>query len=120
MSATYREIFSQCSVYLERLCGASVERNLLKGVGVASKAVGKFIDSIPKVRDGRVDEFLLESGAKMQGNADRIERTVIESFAEINNPGVAVFIEKLDDMIQIYGRTSKICFDDKHLYLVAG
>lgn len=120
MSATYREIFSQCSVYLERLSESSVETNLLKGVGVASKAMGKFIDSIPKIREGQVDEFLLESGAKMRENADRIERSVVESFAEISNPGVWIFVEKLNDMIQIYGRTSKICFDNKQLYLIAG
>lgn len=120
MSATYREIFSQCSVYLERLSESSVETNLLKGVGAASKAMGKFIDSIPKIREGQVDEFLLESGAKMRENADRIERSVVESFAEISNPGVWIFVEKLNDMIQIYGRTSKICFDNKQLYLIAG
>jgi len=120
MSATYREIFSQCSVYLECLSESSVETNLLKGVGAASKAMGKFIDSIPKIREGQVDEFLLESGAKMRENADRIERSVVESFAEISNPGVWIFVEKLNDMIQIYGRTSKICFDNKQLYLIAG
>lgn len=120
MSAAYREIFSQCSIYLERLSDASVETNLLKGVGAASKAMGRFIDSIPKVRDGQVDEFLLERGNKMQVNADRIERNVVESFAEISNPGVWVFVEKLNDMIQIYGHTDEICFDDKHIYLIAG
>lgn len=120
MSATYREIFSQCSLYLERLSESSVETNLLKGVGAASKAMGKFIDSIPKIREGQVDEFLLESGAKIRENADRIERSVVESFAEISNPGVWVFVEKLNDMIQIYGRTSQICFDDRQLYLIAG
>ena len=120
MSSTYREIFSQCSVYLERLCESSLETNLLKGVGAASKAMGKFIDSIPKIREGQVDEFLLESGAKIRENADRIERTVLESFAEISNPGVWVFVEKLNDMIQIYGHTNQICFDDKQLYLIAG
>lgn len=119
MSAAYREIFSQCSIYLERLSDTSVETNLLKGVGAASKAMGRFIDSIPIVRDGQVDEFLLDSGTKMQSNADRIERDVVESFAEISNPGVWVFVEKLNDMIQIYGRTTEICFDDKHIYLIA-
>lgn len=119
MSAAYREIFSQCSIYLERLSDASVETNLLKGVGATSKAIGRFIDSIPIVRDGQVDEFLLDSGTKMQSNADRIERDVVESFAEISNPGVWVFVEKLNDMIQIYGRTAEICFDDKHIYLIA-
>lgn len=120
MSATYRDLFGECSMYLERLSDSSVETNVLKGLGAASKAVGKFIDGIPKIREGQVDEFLLESGAKIQGNAHSIERKVIEAFAEISNPGVWVFVEKLNDMIQIYGRTTGICFDDKEIYLIAG
>lgn len=120
ISATYRDLFGECSMYLERLSDSSVETNVLKGLGAASKAVGKFIDGIPKIREGQVDEFFLESGAKMQGNAHRIERKVIEAFAEISNPGVWVFVEKLNDMIQIYGRTTEIYFDDKEIYLIAG
>lgn len=120
MSATYRDFFGECSIYLERLSDSSVETNVLKGLGAASKAVGKFIDGIPRIREGQVDEFLQESGAKMQDNADRMERKVIEAFAEISNPGVWVFVEKLNDMIQIYGRTTEICFDDKQIYLIAG
>lgn len=120
MSDSYRETFSQCSSFLERLSDSSLETNLLKGAGVATKTVGKLIDSIPKIRNGQVDEFLLESGKRMQSSADRIERTTVESFAEISNPGVWVFLEKLNDMIQIYGHTDGICFDEKNVYLIAG
>lgn len=119
MSVSYREIFGQCSFFLENLSVSSVETNLLKGVGAASKAVGKFIDGIPKIRDGQVDEFLQESGAKLQNNAVKIEQKVVEAFAEINNPGLWVFVEKLEDMIKIYNRTEEICFDEKHIYLIA-
>jgi len=33
---------------------------------------------------------------------------------------IRVFVEKLDDMIRIYGHTTEICFDDKQIYLIAG
>ena len=36
-------------------------------------------------------------------------------FAEISNPGIRVFIEKLENMIQIYGHTTEICFDEKKI-----
>lgn len=120
LSSNYRDLFGQCSAYLEKLSDSSVETNVLKGLGAASKAMGKFIDGIPKIREGQVDEFLQERGEKMQSNASRIERQVIESFAEISNPGVWMFVEKLEDLIQIYGRTTEICFDDKQIYLIAG
>ena len=119
-SDAYRELFGQCSVYLEKLSDSSLEVNLLKGLGSASKAVGKFIDSIPVVREGQVDEFLQESGTKIKSNAAQMERQIVASFAKISNPGIWVFMEKLNDMIKIYGRTETICFDQKNIYLIAG
>ncbi|WP_373164272.1 hypothetical protein [Agathobaculum sp. Marseille-P7918] len=118
MAATYRDIFTQCSVYLEKLSDASLETNLLKGIGTASKAVGNVIGNIPIVKEGSVDEFLQDSGKQMKQNAVQIERKVVESFAAIGNPGVHVFSEKLNDMMQIYGHTSEIYFDKQDIYLV--
>lgn len=120
MSASYRDLFGQCSVYLEKMSDSSIETNLLKGIGTASKAVGKFIESIPVIKEGPVDEFLQDSGSQMKENAVLIERKIVEAFAEISNPGVAVFTEKMGDMIRIYGHTEEIFFDDKQVYLVAG
>jgi len=120
MSAAYRDLFGQCSVYLEKMSDSSIETNLLKGLGTASKAVGKFIESIPVIKDGPVDEFLQESGSQMKENAVHIERKIVEAFAEISNPSVGVFTEKMDDMIRIYGYTEEIFFDDEQVYLVIG
>lgn len=119
-SLEYRELFAECSIYLEKLTSVSVEANVIKGIGVASKAVGKFIGSIPVVKEGQVDEFLQESGAQLKENAQDMQMNVIEEFAKLHNPGTGVFMDKMEDMIQIYNYTSKICFDDKKIYLLAG
>ena len=117
-SHTYRELFVNGSAYLEKMTRASVETNVLKGVGTASKAVGKFIGNIPVVKNGPVDEFLQDSGAHLRRNARGIERDILSSFARISNPGTGVFMDKMRDMIQIYNHTSEICFDDKKIYLI--
>ena len=69
MSQTYREIFSKCSIQLEKIGSSSVEANVLTGIGTAGKAVGKFIGNIPLVKEGSVDEFLQEKGSHLQNNA---------------------------------------------------
>lgn len=120
MSMAYREIFGQCSIHLEKLSDSSLETNLLKGLGTASSAVGKLIENIPVIRNGSVDEFLQDSGEQMKKGAAAIEKKVVESFAAISNPGTAVLIEKMNDMIQIYGHTEEIYFDNNQIYLVAG
>ena len=119
LSMAYRDLYAKCSEHLECLGNATLEANLLKGIGSASNAVGKLIGSIPKIRDGHVDEFLQGSGARLKDSAADMERNVLNVFAEISNPGTGVFMEKMRDMILIYNHTSEICFDAKQIYLVS-
>ena len=120
LSSVYRDLFGQCSLYLEKISGISVEVNVLKGIGTASKVVGKFVGSIPFVKEGQVDEFLQDSGKHIRSNAKEIEQSAITDFAGISNPETRVFIDRMEDMIQIYNRTERICFDDKKIYLITG
>ena len=119
-SFAYRDLFEMGSAYLERLSKHSVETNVLKGVGTASKAVGKLIENTPVIRKGPVDEFLQGSGYHLNKNAHRMKQSVLTSFASISNPGTGVFIDKMNDMIQIYNHTTEICFDENKIYLIAG
>ena len=118
LSMTYREQFEKGSLYLEKLGNAGVEANVVKGIGTAGKAVGKLIGSIPLVKVGPVDKFLQDKGAHLQKNAIGMEKKAIKAFAAVGNPGTGVFVEKMEDMIQIYYHTSQICFDSEKIYLL--
>lgn len=120
MTDTYRSLFDESSRYLEKIGSSALEANVLKGVGTAGKAVGKFIGSIPLIKEGPVDEFLQDNGAHIKKNAIDMEKEAVYRFASISNPGTRVFMDKMEDMIQIYNHTEQICFDDKRIYLVAG
>lgn len=118
LSDSYRDLFEKSSLYLEKLGSSAVEANVLKGIGTAGKAVGKLIGSIPLVKEGPVDEFLQEGGANLKKNVIGMEKKAIHQFAALNNSGTHVFVDKMEDMIQIYNHTERICFDDKQIYLV--
>ena len=119
LSFAYRDIYGECSVYLEGMEKSSVESNLLKGVSATSKAVGKFIGSIPKIKDGQIDERLQEAGEHVSDKAKAIETDSIAAFAEMSNPGTSLFTEKMDDLIFVYNQTTDICFDRNNIYLIA-
>lgn len=119
LTETYRLLFEKSSRYLEKLGSFTLESNVLKGVGTAGKAVGKLIGSIPVVKDGQVDEFLKDSGTHIKENAMDMEREAVHRFAAVSNPCIGVFIDKMENMIQIYNHTEQICFDDKKIYLVS-
>lgn len=118
MSDTYRDLFTKGSVYLEKL-GTSVEANVVKGIGTAGKAMGKLIGSVPLIKEGQVGEFLQDKGALLQKNAAGMEKKAVSAFAAVGNPGTGVFVDKMEDMIQIYNHTSQICFDKEKIYLLA-
>ena len=104
--------------YLEKLSNSAVDANVMKGIGTAGNAVGKFIGSIPLVKEGPVDEFLQDGGIHLKKSALDMEKDAVHRFASIGNPGTRMFMEKMDEMIQIYNRTEQICFDDKKIYLL--
>ena len=118
LSNTYRDLFGKCSEYLENMGKSSIETNLLKGIGAASDAIGKFFGSIPNIKELPVDEFLQDSGEKLKNNATDMEQGVVKAFSEISDPETEVLTEKMLDMIMIYNHTTDICFDDKQIYLV--
>lgn len=118
-SNQYRALFAECSAYLENMSKGSVQTNFLKGAGAASSAMGKLIGNIPKVKKGQADEFLIEKGEKFKGNAQKGSVEVVESFAEMNDPNTGEILKQLEDLNQIYNKTTKICVDQDNLYLVA-
>ncbi len=119
LSFTYREIYGECSLYLEHIGKSSIETNVLKGVGATSKAVGKLIGSIPVIKDGQVDEFLQEKGKDVSDKVVTIEKETIKAFAQMSNPGTHLFTEKMQDLINIYNHTTDIYFDNHNIYLIA-
>lgn len=118
MSDAYRDLFEESSHYLEKLSNSAVDANVMKGIGTAGNAVGKFIGSIPLIKEGPVDEFLQDGGIHLKKSALDMEKDAVHRFASIGNPGTRMFMEKMDEMIQIYNRTEQICFDDKKIYLL--
>lgn len=119
LSMEYRELYGRCSIFLETMSNIAVENNVLKGIGAAGEAVGKFIGSIPVVKEGPVDELLQERGGKLKNSAENMNKKVVMSFATMSNPNTGVFIEEMQALIRIYHRTDAIYFDRERIYLAA-
>lgn len=75
--------------------------------------------AIPVIKEGVVDEFLQDSGEHISTAAKNSENSIISEFAVMNNPETRVFLDKMDDFIQIYNHTKTIYFDEKCVYLIA-
>lgn len=118
LSLSYRELFTQSSLFLEKAVGQSVETNVIKGIGSVSKAAGQMIGKIPLVKKGPVDEILLENGSQIKNSAEETEKNIVGSLAASKDPGTGMFMDKLKDIINIFNHTGEICCDEKTIYLI--
>lgn len=119
-SLEYREVFTSCSTYLEAVAKDSIEKVTVKGLGVVENTLGNIIGSIPLVKEGQVDEWLLKNASHLKETAEGMDKDVLEQLASVANPGTSIFVDKLDEMIRIYNSTEQIYCDEKKIYLVAG
>lgn len=120
LSMQYRELYAQCSVFVENKEQHTLEANVLKGAGAASNAVGKIIGNIPLIKEGQADEFLQGSGKRLKEKAYDLQQEAVGDFARLSDPGTHIFMEKMSDLIRIYNHTETICFDKDNIYLLAG
>lgn len=117
-SMRYRQIFDACSMYIEKIAGKAVEANVLKGIGNAGKALGGLIGSVPRIKEGPVDEWLTGGGEALKKNAQNIKGDMVHALSLVSDPQTGMFTEKMDVLNQIYNHTSKICFDQDRIYLI--
>ena len=113
----YRNLFERASIRLEKFGNGAIDTKVLKGIGTAGQAVGKFIGSVPGVRKGHVDEMLQENGASFAAKANFLEEKAVREFAVLGNPGTAILTAQMQDIIQIFNYTESICFDREYIYL---
>ena len=92
MSDAYHDLFEESSHYLEKLSNSAVDANVMKGIGTAGNAVGKFIGSIPLVKEGPVDEFLQDGSSFTSNWRYSLPGTLFTRFARVR-PSTSTLVE---------------------------
>lgn len=117
-SDKYQETYDACYKQLANLTGSSVEHFLLKGLGTAGKALGNLIGSIPVIKDGQVDEWLVENGSYLEKNGDNYGVEALKRFETIRDSGSGLFVENLAHMNRVFNQTGEIYIGKDTVYLV--
>lgn len=74
----------------------------------------------PLVKDGAVDEWIIEGGSRLQETGQDMKKKVTQQFEVISDAGTDTFGARFEKMNRIYNHTSAICFDNERIYLVEG
>lgn len=113
----YQNQFSQCRDMIKSYSSASLEEQILGGIGSVSRALGKLISSAPVLSKGPVDEWLQDSGdSLLKSNAASAEKSAAAFEAEAGI-GNEMFVDSIRSVETISNHTSAILFDGEAIYL---
>ena len=116
-SEEYKQMYSLSHVYIDKISNKSVESNVVKGIGTAGEAIGGLIGKIPLVKEGVVDEWLVESGKNLKQTSQNMKDKAGKRFEIIEDAGTETFVMRFEEMNRIYNQTRSIYFDSEKIYL---
>lgn len=117
-SLKYRELYSKCYDEIEGYSSTSVQSSALKGFAKASTSVGKFVEKIPVISKGQVDEKLIAAGGKLDKiNTGKLKKQM-SALIEHQSNSIRPFIENINTVNELYNKPVQLLVDQENLYLV--
>lgn len=118
LAKRYEALYADCHSQIAKYQRSSIEAQIVGGIGMATKGLGKAIAAVPVIRDGPVDEALINAGesiGKYNRDAVRKKLQVFETFeANRMNP----FIENLQSVELLYNQENAMITDGVYLYIL--
>ena len=116
---SYRTSLQKCQEYFKKFSGGSIESLAVGVLAGASKGLGKLIGSSSVLSKGQVDEWLQESGEKLQRGMDQKAEKIGQVLAVEQNTGGVLFEELIRNAQTISNHLGGLVFDEDFVYLVA-
>ena len=118
MAKRYEALYSDCHSQIAKYHRSSIEAQIVGGIGVAAKGLGKAIAAVPVIRDGPVDEALISAGNSIgKYNREAVQKK-LQVFETFETDRMAPFIENLQTANLLYNEENAMITDGVHLYLL--
>ena len=118
MAKRYEALYTDCHAQMAKYQRSSIEAQIVGGIGVAAKGLGKAIASVPVIRDGPVDEALISAGDSIgEFNRDTVQRK-LQTFEVFEDNRMNHFIENLQSINLLHNTENAMITDGTHLYLL--
>lgn len=116
-SLDYRETYTNVYATFERYAKKSARSIASRGVSGATKALGKAVEKIPKLKDTSIDEKLLLTSENIKDwDIDITDKTAKHLVAQ-QKVDVSIFSESIQKIDYLYNHPLEILISDNKLYI---
>lgn len=118
MAKRYEELYADCHTQIAKYQRSSIEAQIIGGIGVATKGLGKVIASVPVIREGPVDEALISAGESIgRFNRNSTQRK-LQGFEVFEENRMDPFIENLQTVERLYNSKNTMITDGTYLHVL--
>ncbi len=118
LSKRYEALYSDCHAQIAKYHRSAIEAQIIGGIGLATKGLGKAIAAVPIIREGPVDEALISAGDSIgKFNRDAVQKK-LQVFETFEVTRMEPFIENLQSVNMMHNTENAMITDGTHLYLL--
>lgn len=118
-SFQYANLYTTAYDKLENMATKSIESGAIKGAAVVSKGLGKFIEKIPVVERGQLDENLIATSQKLEAYKDDSVTLLLTSFHSMSNCLTSQFVTLIETVDELHNGEPVILVDNENVYVQA-
>lgn len=112
----YHALHVKCYDVIEGDSKTTIQASVLKGVAGFNRSLGRFIGKIPKIRDGQMDENLIEAGDRVEVVSARRTEDTMELFNNEFAECVYPFIENIQLVNHMFNQPIDVLIDNDTVY----
>lgn len=116
-SFQYASLYTAAYDKLDVMATKSVESEAIKGVAVVSKGLGKFIEKIPVIERGQLDENLIATSEKLEAYKDDSVTLMLTSFHSMSNCLTSQFTNLIETVDELHNGEPIILVDNDSVYV---
>lgn len=113
----FRKLHNDCYKKLVSDSKTSIESAAVKGFVGITKFAGKTISKIPYVKNGQMDEKLIESSDKINDYNERRIINRMDKFLVLQENCSLVFAENIKTVNKLFNNEIEVLFDEENLYI---
>ena len=114
----YQELYIDCHTQIAKYQRSAIEAQILGGIGAVAKGLGKAIAAVPIIREGPVDEALINASESIsQFNRDTIQQKLL-AFEAFEDNRMTPFIENIQSINLLYHTENAMITDGTTLYVL--
>lgn len=118
LSAQYDSLYQNCFTQVDNYQRSTIEKKVVSGLGIATTGLGKMIASIPVIRDGQLDEALINAGQTIGEKSENKSIQKMEAVKGLSESKMIFFINSLNSVNALSNTDNSLLTDGENLFVM--